>query len=417
MKSQTTWILVGLVLGVAIGLWVHACDSDPRVLAWLAVPSQIFLSLVKCIIAPLIVTMLVVGVAGTGDLGQLGRLGLRTFAYFLAVTSIALFVGLAAVNLVRPGDGVKLPVETDKAALDIAANASKLTPQQHLIDIAPTSFVKAAAENDVLPLVVFSLMFAIAVLRLKERGRPIVELCERIADAMFVFTGFVMKLAPLGVAAAIAETVGRSGPRVLAHLGLLVLTLYGALAVFLLFVLVPIALWARLPLRSFVAQVRGPALLAFTTTSSESALPLALENMERYGVPRRIVSFVLPLGYSFNLDGSTLYLSLASVFVAQAADQPLGLGEQLLMVATLMLSSKGIAAVPRASLVVLAGTLSSFHLPLQGVALILGVDVLMDMARTSTNVIGNCLASAVVARWEGVFGEAPAARTGGGSSS
>jgi proton glutamate symport protein len=414
MKSQTTWILVGLVLGVAIGLWVHETGADPQTLAWLAVPSKIFLALVKCIVAPLIVTMRVVGVAGAGDVGSLGRLGLRTFGYFIVVTTIALFVGLLAVNLVQPGVGVKLPLESTTAANEITSNAGKLTPQQHLINIVPTSFIKAAAENDVLPLVVFSLLFAIAVLRLREKGRPIVEMCERIADAMFVFTGFVMTLAPLGVAAAIAETVGRSGPGVLANLGLLVLTLYGALAVFLVAVLLPIALWAKLPVREFVAQMRGPALLAFTTTSSESALPMALENMERYGVPRRIVSFVLPLGYSFNLDGSTLYLSLASVFVAQAADIPLSWGEQLLMVATLMLSSKGIAAVPRASLVVLAGTLDAFHLPLTGIALILGVDVLMDMARTATNVIGNCLASAVVARWEGVFREnAPPPAAGG----
>ena len=404
MNSRTIWILAGLVVGVAVGLWVHAEGSDPRVLAWLNVPSKVFLNLVKCIVAPLIVTMLVVGVAGTSDLGQLGRLGFRTFGYFIVVTTIALFVGLAAVNLTQPGIGVNLPASSDKATLDIAANAAKLTPQQHIVNIVPTSVVKAAADNEVLPLVVFSLMFAIAVLLIRERGKPIVDLCESIAEAMFVFTGFVMKLAPLGVAAAMAETVGRSGPGVLTNLLALVLTLYGALAAFLLLVLLPIALWARLPIRRFLQLVREPALLAFTTTSSESALPKARENMERYGVPRRIVSFVMPLGYSFNLDGSTLYLSLAAVFVAQAAGRELGFGEQLLMVATLMLSSKGIAAVPRASLVVLAGTLSAFGLPIEGIALILGVDVLMDMARTATNVIGNCLASAVVARWEGVFG-------------
>ena len=409
--NRTVWILAGLVVGVAIGLWVHAAGSDPDVLKWLEVPSKIFLNLVKCIVAPLIVTMLVVGVAGSSDLQQLGRTGLRTFGYFLVVTTIALFVGLAAVNLVQPGVGVNLPAETDEAARAIAANAAKLTPQQHLINIVPTSVIRAAADNEVLPLVVFSLMFAVAVLLIGERGKPIVELCEAIAEAMFVFTGFVMKLAPLGVAAAIAATIGRSGPGVLSNLAALVGTLYGALAAFLLLVLLPIALWARLPIRRFVQLVREPALLAFTTTSSESALPKALENMERFGVPRRIVSFVMPLGYSFNLDGSTLYLSLASVFVAQAAGRHMGFGEQLLLVATLMLSSKGIAAVPRASLVVLAGALSSFGLPLEGIALILGVDVLMDMARTATNVIGNCLASAVIARWEGVFTpESPASR-------
>lgn len=401
--NRTTWIIAGLVVGIAAGLWVHSAGADPDVIAWFDVPSKIFLNLVKCIIAPLIVAMLVVGIAGTSDLGQLGRLGLRAMGYFIAVTGVAMLVGLAAVNLVQPGAGVNLPPETDKATLDIAANAAKLTPQQHLINIVPTSVIKAAADNEVLPLVIFSLMFAVAVRLIGARGKPIVDVCDSIADAMFVFTGFVMKLAPLGVAGAMAVAIGRSGPGVLTNLLALVLTLYGALAAFLLLVLLPIALWARLPIRRFIALVREPALLAFTTTSSESALPKALENMERYGVPRRIVSFVLPLGYSFNLDGSTLYLSLAAVFVAQAAGRDFGVGDQMLMLLTLMLASKGIAAVPRASLVVLAGTLHQFDLPLEGIALILGVDVLMDMARTATNVIGNCLASAVLARWEGVF--------------
>lgn len=408
LKSPSARVFIGLLIGIGIGWSVHASGSDPETLAWLSVPSKIFLNLVKCIVAPLIFTMLVVGVAGSSDLGQVGRLGLRTMGYFIAVTTIALFIGLLAANLVRPGEGVALPVETDPAAAAIAANAARMTPQQHLIDIVPKSVVEAAARNDVLPLVVFSLMFAIAVALLREKGRPIVELCESVAEAMFIFTGFVMALAPIGVAAAIAEAVGRSGPGVLKHLGLLVATLYGALIVFLVAVLLPIALWARLPIRRFVQYVREPALLAFTTTSSESALPKALENMERYGVPRRIVSLVLPLGYSFNLDGSTLYLSLAAMFVAQAAGVQMSIGTQLLMLATLMLSSKGIAAVPRASLVVLAGTLSSFNLPLSGLILILGVDVFMDMARTATNVIGNCLASAIMARWEGVFADQPA---------
>ncbi|MBL8754595.1 MAG: dicarboxylate/amino acid:cation symporter [Planctomycetes bacterium] len=404
LKSPTARIFLGLAIGVGIGLWVHSAGSDPTALAWLNVPSKVFLNLIKCIVAPLIFTMLVVGIAGSGDANTLGRLGVRTFGYFVVVTLVALLVGLLAVNLVEPGVGVSLPPSTDEATRKIAENAQKLTPQQHITGIVPTSIVKAAADNEVLPLVVFSMLFAIACLRIGEKAKPIVHLCESVADAMFVFTGFVMKLAPLGVAAAIAEAVGRSGPGVLQNLAALVLTLYGALAVFLIGVLLPIALWARLPLGPFLRLVREPALLAFTTTSSESALPKVIENMERFGVPRRIVSFVVPLGYSFNLDGSTLYLSLAAVFVAQAANIDLTFGQQMLMVLTLMLSSKGIAAVPRASLVVLAGTLSAFGLPLEGIALILGVDVLMDMARTATNVVGNCLASAVVARWEGVLG-------------
>ena len=401
--SPTLQIMLGFAIGTGIGAWIHASGSDPQALAWLAVGSKVFLSLIKCIVAPLLFTMLVVGIAGAGDIGKVGRMGLRTMSYFIVVTLLALLVGLAAVNLTKPGVGVNLPQEQSDAVREIAARAAKLTPQEHIVNAFPTSVVKAAADNEVLPLVVFSLMFAVAVLLIGEKGKKIVELCEAIAEAMFGFTRFVMKLAPLGVGCAIAYTVGGKGLDVLKNLALLVATLYGALAAFCLLVLLPIALVLRLPLRRFLSLVREPALLAFTTTSSESALPKALENMERYGVPRPIVAFVLPLGYSFNLDGSTLYLSLASVFVAQAANRDLGLGEQLLIVLTLMLSSKGIAAVPRASLVVLAGTLATFGLPLEGIALILGVDVLMDMARTATNVIGNCLATAVIAKWEGVF--------------
>lgn len=403
--SQTSWILIGLGLGILAGAWVHGAGSDAAVLAWLAVPSKIFLSLIKCIVAPLVFTMLVVGIGGSHDLQSLGRMGVRTMGYFLVVTSLALLVGLLAVNLTQPGVGVNLPAETSEGVQAIAANAKKLTPQQHLINIVPTSIVKAAAENEVLQLVVFSLMFAIAVLKIGEKGKPVIALCQSIADAMFVFTGYVMKLAPLAVFAAIAETVGKNGFHVLGNLALLVGTLYGALLAFFVLVLLPIALWIKLPFRRFLSAVREPALLAFTTTSSESALPMALENMERLGVPRRVVGFVLPLGYSFNLDGSTLYLSLAAMFVAQAAGHPMTVGDQMVMVATLLLSSKGIAAVPRASLVVLAGTLSSFDLPLTGITLILGVDVVMDMARTATNLIGNCFASVVVAKWEGVFEE------------
>jgi Na+/H+-dicarboxylate symporter len=403
--TLTTQIFLGLVIGILAGAWIHATGSNPTALAWLNAISRVFLNLIKLIVAPLVFTMLVVGIGGGEDLKQIGRMGVRTFGYFIVVTLLALIVGLVAVNVVQPGVGVKLPEAQTDSAREIAARTAKLTPQDHLVNVFPTSAIKAMAENEVLQLVVFSLLFAFAVLKLGARGRPIVQLCESIAEAMFVFTRFVMALAPLGVGAAIALTVGSTGLHVLTNLALLVITLYGALVVFMLVVLLPIALAIRLPMRKFIRLVREPALLAFTTTSSESALPKALENMEKLGVPRRVVSFVLPLGYSFNLDGSTLYLSLASVFVAQAAGRPLGIADQIILVLTLMLSSKGIAAVPRASLVVLAGTLAQFNLPLEGIALILGVDALMDMARTATNVIGNCLATAVIARWEGVFEE------------
>ncbi len=407
-SNLTRQILVSLPVGVLAGWAIHHwLDGDPAtktaVIQWVRVVSRIFLALIKLLIAPLLFSTLVVGIAGAGDLKSVGRLGLRAMVWFTAATLLALVIGLFAVNLVRPGDGINLPAEQSREAREIAANASKLTPQDHLVSVVPTSIVRALADNEVLQIVVFALLFALAVAAIGERGRPIVLLCEALSETMFRLTGFVMRFAPFGVGAAITVTVASEGIAVLKNLALLVLTLYGALGVFILLVLLPAALLARVPIRAFLKAVREPAMLAFTTTSSESAFPKALENMERLGVPRRIVSFVLPLGYSFNLDGSTLYLSLASIFVAQAANHPLTVGQQIALLATLMLSSKGLAAVPSASLVVLAGTLAQFGLPLEGIAVILGVDELMDMARTATNVIGNCLATCVVARWEGVF--------------
>jgi proton glutamate symport protein len=407
-SNLTRQILVSLPVGALAGWAIHHwLDGDPatkeQVIQWVRVVSRIFLGLIKLLIAPLLFSTLVVGIAGAGDLKSVGRLGLRAMVWFTAATLLALVIGLFAVNLVRPGDGVNLATEITKETKDITANAVHLTPQDHIVSIIPTSIVKALAENEVLQIVVFALLFAIAVASIGERGRPVVLLCEALSETMFKLTGFVMKFAPYGVGAAITVTVAKEGISVLQNLALLVLTLYGALVVFILVVLLPAALFAKVPIRRFLKAVREPAMLAFTTTSSESAFPKALENMERFGVPRRIVSFVLPLGYSFNLDGSTLYLSLASIFVAQAANHPLSVGQQIALLATLMLSSKGLAAVPRASLVVLAGTLAQFGLPLEGITVILGVDELMDMARTATNVIGNCLATCVVARWEGEF--------------
>ncbi|HKQ78394.1 MAG TPA: cation:dicarboxylase symporter family transporter [Blastocatellia bacterium] len=407
--SLTTQIFIGLALGVIVGALIHRLDADPyhkeQAIQWVRVLSRIFLNLIKVIIAPLIFSTLVVGIAGAGSLKEVGRIGLKAIIYFEIVTTLALFIGLGAVNLTKPGIGVNLPAEQSVEAKQIAANASKMTPQEHIVNIFPTSLLKSMADNDVLQIVVFSLIFAIGVASIGEKGRPMLAFCESLSEAMFKFTNYVMKFAPYGVGAAMAVTVGNKGLTVLKNLGLLILTLYGALIVFVVVVLGLVALMIRLPLRRFISLVREPALLAFTTTSSESAFPKALENMERLGVPRRIVSFILPMGYSFNLDGSTLYLSLAAVFVAQASNNSLTIGQQLLIVLTLMLSTKGIAAVPRASLVVLAGTLAQFGLPLEGIAVILGVDELMDMARTATNVIGNCLATVVVARWEGEFND------------
>ena len=322
--SLTQQIFVGLGLGVVVGFLIHTfLDDNPhakeQTIQWVRVLSRVFLSLIKVIIAPLIFSTLVVGIAGAGSIKAVGRIGLKAMAYFTFATLLALVIGLVAVNLTRPGDGVNLPSEQSAEAKEIAGRAGKMSPQDHIVNIVPTSLIKSMAENDVLQIVVFSLLFAMAVASVGEKGRPMVAFCESLSEAMFKFTAFVMNFAPWGVGAAMAVTVGNKGLGVLRNLALLIFTLYGALAVFILIVLVPVAFLIRLPFKRFFQLVKEPAMLAFTTTSSESAFPKALENMERLGVPRRIVSFILPLGYSFNLDGSTLYLSLAAVFVAHRA--------------------------------------------------------------------------------------------------
>jgi len=408
--SLTTQIFIALVLGILLGFLIHTlfdnnATAKAQIVSWVEVLSRIFLSLIKAIIAPLIFSTLVVGIAGAGNIKEVGRVGLKAIIYFQIVTTIALFIGLGAVTLTKPGVGVNLPAEQSADAKEIAARAGKLTAQDRIVNIFPTSLIKSMAENDVLQIVVFSLIFGIGVAAIGEKGKPMIAFCESLSEAMFKFTNYVMLFAPYGVGAAMTVTVATKGLMVLKNLALLILTLYGALGVLILFVLLPVALLARIPIRRFITLVREPALLAFTTTSSEPALPKAMENMERMGVPRRIVSFVLPLGLSFNLVGSTLYLPLAAMFVAQASNTILTFSQQMTMLLTLMLATKGIAAVPRASLVVLAGTLAQFNLPLEGIALILGVDKLMDMARTGTNVIGNCLATTVAARWEGEFND------------
>jgi proton glutamate symport protein len=388
--SLTAWIFIGMVAGIALGAFA------PGVARQLGPVSAIFLRLIRSIVAPLIFATLVYGIAGGGDLKRMGRIGLKAIVYFEIVTTFALFLGLAAVNLVRPGVGMHLAQTSAEAAL----------PQQQpgagaiIEHVFPASIVDAMARGDVLEIVVFAFLFGAACAAVGAKARPVVAFCEALAEVMFRYTRYVMYLAPLGVGAAIAVTVGSKGFGVLFGLGKLVLTMYAAQVLFVVLVLGAVILLVRIPLAAFYRAVREPFLIAFSTASSEAALPLALENMERFGVPKHIVAFVIPTGYSFNLDGSTLYLSLASVFVAQAAGVHLSFGQQLLMMLTLMLTSKGVAGVPRAALVILAGTLSTFHLPMEGVAVLLGIDALMDMARTSVNVIGNCLASAVVARWE-----------------
>jgi proton glutamate symport protein len=387
----TAWIFIGMAAGVALGA------VDPAMARQLGPVSGVFLRLIRSIVAPLIFATLVAGIAGSGDLKRMGRIGGKAILYFEIVTTLALFLGLAAVNLVRPGDGV--PIAASAAEKSLAQTPAGFG--DILEHIFPASLMDAMARNDVLQVVVFAFLFGAACAALGAKADPVVKFCGALAEVMFRYTRYVMYLAPLGVGAAIAVTVGGKGIGVLFGLGKLIATMYVAAALCILLVLLPGLFLFRIPPGRFYRAVREPFLIGFSTASSEAALPLALENMEEMGVPKHIVGFVIPTGYSFNLVGSALYLSLASVFVAQAAGVHLGIGEQLLMMLTLMLTSKGVAGVPRAALVILAGTLATFHLPMEGAAVLLGVDALLDMARTSLNVLGNCLASAVVARWEG----------------
>jgi proton glutamate symport protein len=392
--TLTQWIFVALIVGTLVGWATPALATTLRPL------STVFLRMIKSIIVPLVFGSLVVGIAGHGDdLKRVGRLAIKALLYFEVVTTAALAVGLFAVNLVRPGEGVRLPA----AATPVVADGQP-TLASVLEHVVPQSVVAAAAENEVLQIVFWAVLFGLALSQVRGRPREVmVGFCEALAEVMFKVTAIVMRYAPIGIGAAVAVTVGQGGLGVLTNLGKVVLTLYGALALFAVAVLLPVAWLARVPLRRFLRAVKEPALIAFTTTSSEAALPTAMEHMEAIGVPRRIVAFVMPTGYSFNLDGSTLYLAVASIFVAQAAGVALTLGQQLLMMFTLMVTSKGVAGVPRASLVILSGTLATFHLPLEAIAVLLGVDVVMDAARTTVNLVGNCLAAVVMARWEGEY--------------
>lgn len=394
-RSLTTWILISMVIGAQIGY------DFPDAAQSLNVLSKVFLKLIKTIIAPLIFATLVVGIAGHANLKQVGSMGWKAILYFEIVTTLALFIGLAAINISKAGEGINVEgiVQTD----EIEAPA-KQTFSDIILHVFPENIAKSVAEGQVLQIVVFSVLFAIGLAMVSEKNRkPMLAFCESLSETMFKFTNIIMYFAPIGVGAAIAYTVGHMGFGILVNLFQLLATLYVALLAFVLLVLLPVALIARIPVMKFLRAISGPVSIAFATTSSEAALPRAMEAMEKLGVPRRIVAFVMPTGYSFNLDGTTLYLSLASVFVAQAAGIDLSWKQQLLMVFTLMLTSKGVAGVPRASLVILLGTVASFNLPVWPLFAILGIDELMDMARTSVNVTGNCLATAVVARWEGEF--------------
>jgi Na+/H+-dicarboxylate symporter len=394
-RTLTTWILVAMVMGAVLGYdW-------PRAALQLRLLSMIFLRLIRCIIAPLLFGTLVSGIAGHSNLKKVGRMGLKSILFFEAVTTPALFIGLAAINLSRAGVGVHLPQVSGETL-----QVQRMSASETILHIFPENLAKSVAEGQILQVVVFSILFGIALAMVREeRRRPLVNFAESLTETMFKFTNLVMYTAPLGVGAAIAYTVASTGLGILFNLAKLLLTLYVALFVFIAGVLLPVALLARVPLKKFIAAVAEPVSIAFGTASSEAALPRAMEAMEAIGVPRSVVAFVMPTGYSFNLTGSTLYLSLAAIFVAQAAGVHLSLGQQLLLMLTLMLTSKGVAGVSRAAIVILLGTAGSFGLPTETIFILLGIDQLMDMGRTSVNVLGNCLATVVVSRWEGDFGK------------
>lgn len=399
-KSLTTWILVCMVAGAEFGYDVPAVAKKLQVL------SDIFLRMVKTIIAPLLFSTLVVGIAGHADIKQIGRMGWKSLLYFEIVSTLALFIGLLAINISKAGVGVVLPPAPDVAPI---TTIKALSTSEFILHIFPENIAKAIFEGQILQIVIFSVIFGIAVAMVKEKYRaPMIRFSESLAETMFKFTNIVMYFAPIAVFAAISYTVGHMGLDILYNLFKLLATLYVALIVFLIFVLLPVALIFKIPIRPFIKAVSEPATIAFATSNSESALPSAMESMEKFGIPRKIVAFVIPTGYSFNLDGTTLYLSLASIFVAQAAGIDLPIEKQLLICFTLMLTSKGVAGVSRASLVILLGTAVSFGLPVEPIFIILGIDVLMDMARTSVNVIGNCLATAVIARSEKEFDDVAA---------
>ncbi|RXH57330.1 Proton/glutamate symport protein [Granulicella sibirica] len=395
-RTLTPWIFVAMVAGAEIGF------DAPGFAVGLRVFSDIFLRLIRTIVAPLILATLVTGIAGHGDLKGVGRMGIKSLIYFEVLTTLALVIGLVAINISKAGVGLTLPASG--GATETLAKVEPTHWQDFLLHVFPDNIAKSIAEGQILQVAVFAVFFGIALASLPaEKGAPVLRLCESLSEVMFKFTNVVMYFAPIGVGAAMAFTVGHMGLGVLVNLGKLLLTLYAALAAYGLFVMLPVALVAGVPVKRFLAAVAEPATIAFATATSEAALPRAMEAMEALGVPRRIVSFVIPAGYSFNLDGSTLYLALASVFVAQAAGVPMTWGEQLFMMGTLILTSKGVAGVPRATLVVLLATAATFRLPTEPIFVILGIDALMDMGRTMVNVVGNCLASAVVARWEGQF--------------
>lgn len=401
-KSLTTWIVISMFFGVEIGFTFPTLSRELNVL------SGIFLRLIKTIIAPLIFATLVVGIAAHSNLKQVGRMGLKAILYFEIITTIALFIGLAAINLTKAGEGAQLTQEMTNVEKATQIIGSQKQEHNVILEIFPENIAKAISEGQVLQVVVFSVLFGIALALLnEEKKKPILQFAEGLSEVMFKFTNIVMYFAPFAVCGALAYSIATFGFEVLKNLALLVATLYGALIVFLLGVLVPVGLVIKLNFRKFINAISEPVAIAFSTATSEAALPKAMENLEKMGIPRKVVSFVLPTGYSFNLDGSTLYLSLASVFVAQLAGVDLTFGEQLIMVLTLMLTSKGVAGVRGATFLILVATVAEMGIDPQKAFVILGVDAIMDMGRTTVNVIGNCMATVVVAKWEGEYTDDP----------
>lgn len=391
--SLLAWTFVAMVAGVELGL------DAPGVAIETKFAGDLFLRLIKMIVAPLLFATITTGIAGHSDLKGVGRVAVKALVYFEVITTLGLVLGAAAMNLAGAGWGLALPAASGGASLPAAAPH---TWQDFVLSIFPENIAKAVAENQMLEVAVFAVMFGVALALVKEEKRaPMTRLLESLAEVMFRLTKIIMYLAPVAAGAAIAYTVGKMGMGTLVSLARLVGTFYGTLAVFLLVVVLPVMLVFRIPVGRFLKAAGEPVAIGFATTTSEAALPLAMERMEEFGVPRWIVSFVIPAGYSFNLDGSSLYLSMAAVFVAQASGIHLSIGQQAEMLLVLMLASKGVAGVPRAVLVVLLATAGSVGLPSAPILLILGVDALIDMGRTGTNVLGNCLACAVMARSEG----------------
>lgn len=399
-KSKlTTYIFIGLVLGVLVGWLVPDFAVKLKPLA------DIFLRMIKMIIAPLVFATLVVGIAGQGNGKGFGRIGLKTIIYFEIATTIALIIGLVTANWLKPGIGLNLSATASsmQEVMKMQNFESTNSLADTFIHMVPTSIFDAMAKGDILQVVIFALFFSLAIIGIRDKGKPILNALSSLAEIMFKFTEYVMLFAPIGVFAAIAATVGQNGIEVLGVYTKLIFALYLALAIFVVSVLFVTCRIIKVPFFGMVKALQEPSLIAFSTASSEAALPKAMEIMEKFGVPKNIVSFVMPTGYTFNLDGSTLYLSLATLFVAQLSGITLSIEQQIMIMLTLMLTSKGVAAVPRVSLVILTGTLISFKLPVAGVAVLLGIDQILDMGRTTVNLIGNCVASAVVARWENCF--------------